>query len=215
MPKFEELKFMSIGANCADIGYLGPDRLRGPVDNMSGVKGILCFESLFNNTFLEEFKATPIQKPRFKNYEGDSDICYIYKSFAVCHNNPLEEKFIENLKKRYDNFIEFYSHIKEPNYYFTYSLNTEILKATHTIQNEKLLRDEISLLKNLGILNKTIFVGTRLIKNKGNWDFYSEDFQKKFPEVLYIEIIDLNVFNTSKSQEQFKQKIIKLLNLDN
>ena len=35
MIKFEDLKFMSIGSNCAPILFLGKDRIRGPIDNMA------------------------------------------------------------------------------------------------------------------------------------------------------------------------------------
>lgn len=212
MLKIEELKFMSIGANCADIGYLGKDRIRGPVDNMSGIDKVLCFECLFNGTFLDEFKKLPKIKSRVKNFEGDSDKCYFYNSFAVCHNNPFEEKFKLELVKRYNNFKNFYSHIQEPNYYFTYSLNTEISKITHTIENRSLIEREICFLKDLKILNKTIFVGTRLVKNKGNWDFYSNGFEKEFPEILYVEIEDLNIWHPEDTQKQFKEKVSILLN---
>lgn len=211
--KFEDLKFMSIGGNCAPIGFLGKDRIRGPVDNLAGVKGKVCFECLFDDTFLDDFKKQPIIQDRVPGFPNDSDKAYIYEHYTVCHNNPLEEKYQIEIKKRFDRFKDFYTSIQHSDYYFTYSLNTEISKRENKIQNLPLLEKEIQLLKDLNVLHKTIFVGTKNVKIKNNWNFYAKEFTTVFPDVLYVELEDLNVFNPDKALKQFKQKIEKLLNL--
>lgn len=212
--KFEELKFLSIGGNCAPIGFLGKDRIRGPVDNLAGVKGKICFECLFDGTFLDEFEKTPIIQKRNPGFPNDSDKAYIYDHFSVCHNNPFEEKYKKEITKRYETFIDFYSKIAFSNYYFTYSLNTEISKTNNKIQNSDLLEKEIEFLRKRHILNKTIFVGTKNVHIKNNWNFYAKDFAIAFPDILYVELEDLNVFNPDKSFAQFKEKVEQLLNLE-
>lgn len=210
--KFSDLKFMSIGSNCADIGFLGRNRPRGPVDNMRGRNTHPCFQCLLEGTFLKEFTKIPKQEPKEKTFEGDTEISYIYDSYEVVHNNPLDRKFKETLEKRYQYFKDFYKNIHKPNYYFTFSLNHEILKENHSVK-KSLVEEEIALLKKHNILNKTIFIGTKLIKRTGSFDFYSNDFKKMFPQVLYIELEDINLFDTTSTQEQFKNKIIDLLGI--
>lgn len=205
---------MSIGGNCAPIGFLGKDRLRGPVDNLAGVKGKICFECLFDNTFLLDFEKTPKIESRLPGYKNDSNKMYTYEHYAVCHNNPFEEKYKKELEKRYNTFLDFYKNIQLPNYFFTYSINEEVSKKENKVQNKKLLDAEILFLKQRDILHKTIFVGTKNVNVKNNWNFYAKDFMTLFPNILYVELQDLNVFNTSVSQQQFKEKIIKLLNLE-
>ena len=46
----DALKFMSIGGNCACIGFLGPNRLRGPVDNVI-VGNAKCLELLLTDQY--------------------------------------------------------------------------------------------------------------------------------------------------------------------
>lgn len=211
---FEDMKFMSIGGNCAPIGFLGKDRIRGPVDNLAGVRDKLCFECLFDGTFLEDFKKEPKIENRHPGYTGDSDKAYIYEHYAVCHNNPFEEKYKIELKKRYETFLDFYSHIELPAYYFTYSLNTEISKTRNKIQNKELIDKEISFLKDKGLFQKTIFVGTKNVNVKNNWNYYAKEFEEEYPDVLYVELLDLNVFDPVKSFEQFKGKICALFHIE-
>lgn len=211
--KFEDLKFMSLGGNCAALALLGKERIRGPVDNLAGVKNKLCFESLLNDTFLKDFEKTPIISDRVPNFEKDSDKQYTYEHYAVCHNNPTTEKFKLEIEKRYNNFKDFYAQISETDHYFIYCLNTEISKASHTVQNPKLLKAEIDFLKKKNILQKVIFVETKTDNKKSNWNFWAEDLAK-FKIPLHVRIYDLDIWNPEKTQTQFKEKICELLGTD-
>lgn len=212
--KFDDLKFISIGSTCATIGVLGNDRIKGPVDNLAGCKGTICFEVLFNGKFISSiFENQPIITDKKPGYEGDSDKYYQYSHYTVCHNNPLENSYRKELLKRYQTFLDFKKDINNDDHYFIYSLGSaDVNKRTHEL-NVPHIEKEIQYLKDIGVVNKTIFVGTRLVKNKGNWDFYGKDFSKIFP-VLYVEIEDLNVWHTESTQAQFKDQVCKLLGTD-
>lgn len=69
---------MSIGGNCADIGFLGRYRTHGPVDNvLAGTTKII--ELLLNNKY-ENFVATAphIREPRVKNFDTDCETATKY-----------------------------------------------------------------------------------------------------------------------------------------
>ena len=56
MIKFEDLKFMSIGCNCAMIGCIKKeDRLKGPVDNIA-IKSFTGFKLVLDNKLFEFVK---------------------------------------------------------------------------------------------------------------------------------------------------------------
>ena len=46
---------------------------------------------------------------------------------------------------------------------------------------------------------------------KNYWDFYSDEFPIKFPDVNYILIEDLDIWHPEASQKQFEEKFLKLL----
>ena len=113
--------------------------------------------------------------------------------------------------KRLRTFQEFIKSINNPDQYLIYSLGTaEINKYKHTLQSDNPIQAEIDFLKNKGLLNKTIFVGCKNVNIKNNWDYYSEDFIKKFPNINYILIEDLNIWKPLESQKQFEEKFLKL-----
>lgn len=208
---FDEIKFMSLGSNCANLGFI-KNRIKGPVDNLSGCRNIVCFEVLFDgDSIIEELNSDPIITDRTPNFEGDSDKYYSYKHYIVCHNDPRTEKYKIEFEKRLRTFQEFIKSINNPDQYLIYSLGTaEINKYKHTLQSDNPIQAEIDFLKNKGLLNKTIFVGCKNVNIKNNWDFYSEDFSKKFSNINYILIEDLNIWKPMESQKQFEEKFLKL-----
>ena len=67
MVNLQDLKFMSIGGNCACIGFLGKNRIKGPVDNVIVGKP-KCLDLLFSNKYLDYIINTSYDKvPRKKS----------------------------------------------------------------------------------------------------------------------------------------------------
>lgn len=209
--KVDNLKCMSIGNHCAGLLFLGDCRVVGPVDNLNVKNDKIGFELLFNGKFLEQFNAKPIITNRVPQYEEDSDKIYSYSHHQVVHNSPFEEKWKVELQKRYNTFLDFYSHIQEPNYYFILTLNSEVNRCTHKMRNVNLLQREINLLKNLNILNKTIFVSTRNDTDnfKSWWNFWADDLDKYLKGCFHIQIEGL-VGHTKITNEQFLKKFNEL-----
>lgn len=185
MKDLENLKFMSIGGNCADIAYLGKDRLRGPVDNVVGRKGLLTIRNLFEDNLLNVIKETPWKlEPRKPDFPGDSEITYLLTDYRVVHNDPRTEKYQVEIEKRFNNFKSFYEELKNnPKYYFTYSLNYFDVSDTGVLS--KNFFEGVNLLKSLGILDKVIFIGTTSDK-VAFWNFFPKEHN--IPGLNYIEI---------------------------
>lgn len=207
-------KFISIGSNCACLGYLGSDRIKGPVDNMISTKGSVCVEALFSGNIVDEIVNNPPLEitNRNKGYPTDSDKAYIYKSYTVCHNNPVTEKFKEEFLKRYKNFKDFYNHINEPNHYFTYSFEREVDKVSHLVNDIEMI-NILEYLKELNLLDKTLFVSTRNERVKNNWNYYATNINSYIEkyDLKHIEIVDTNIFHPEATVEQFQSKIKKVL----
>ena len=213
--KFDDLKFMSIGSNCANLGCV-KNRIKGPVDNLAGVDRVICFENLFEgDEILKELSAEPIITDRTPNFEGDSDKYYIYKHYMVCHNDPRTEKYKIEFERRLRVLQDFYKHIQEADHYFVYSLGpSEIDRSKNTLQTDNNLKDIIKFLEERELLKKVIFIGSRNVKSKSYWNFYCSNFREVFPEILYVEIEDLNLWSSEATQKQFQEKVSTILNLE-
>lgn len=210
----EKLQLMSIGSNCANIGFLGKDRIRGPIDNVIATKGIMSSKLLFENNLYEAIKnAKPkITKNLTKTFPGDSDYKYEYNDFMFVHNNPTEEKFLKEFKRRIDTFNEFYKNIDKDDHYFVYSLGTnDVNKSTREVYDAFIFG--LRYLEILNILDKTIIVGTRNENVKNYWDFYSKDIEKicNDKKIKYIEVVDNNVYHPDIPEKQFCSKLYSLL----
>ena len=103
-----QLRFMSIGGNCADIGYLGEHRIRGPVDNVNSIYGLRSSELLFKEKLYNEiFETEPVIKPRIPGFETDSKLSFFYKMHEICHNDPRTPEYKQEFMKRLKNFKNF------------------------------------------------------------------------------------------------------------
>ena len=163
--KFEDLKFMQLFGNCACIKYLGKDRLKGPVDNVicTNIKAIkLLLSNKYYETLMSAPYTTEVHKPMFKK---DSTIKYNFEFVQILHINPFTEDHKKELKTRILRFNNFYKKVLSNSfYYFTISLNSALVdRITHKI-NKKLCEELINYLKEQKLLDKCIFVGTKLIK---------------------------------------------------
>ena len=102
-----EYKFMQIYGSCAAVHYLGPDRIKGPVDNVIA-KGVGLLNALLNNTYLEHLQVQiPEVKQRNPIFEGDSPVYYCYDIVNIVHEDPRTEKYQIALQKRLNNFNYF------------------------------------------------------------------------------------------------------------
>lgn len=195
--KVNEFKFMQLCGNCACLGYLGKDRIKGPVDNVVG-NGTELIKALINSTYLNEILAGPLKiKKREPSFEGDCENEYHFKSGIICHNDPTKEKYQKHLSDRLQDFQNHLNLVKtDSNYYFTINLNEWYIdKKTQTLIENR-LEDSIIFLKEVGILDKVIFIGTKYGKKKRLWfHYYSDEVNpliKKY-NLKYIDLFDVDV----------------------
>ena len=201
--------FMQLWGDCSNLGYLGRDRDKGPIDNVYSVRAE-NITLLLENKYLDLILNTsPKERPRYKNFEGDSNIEYDYGTVKILHNNPKEEKYKQELKLRIERFNCFYENLKiKENYFFTINFNDELVfQSSNTLKGSTFL-EIIEILSKYNILEKTIFVG--LNKGATFWasnmhladiNSYIEKYKLK-----YIEIFENDVWKTEKAQNQFKQQ---------
>lgn len=213
-----DLHLMSCGSNCTAIGALGPNRIKGPADNIQLVDHYddLAIKVLFENTYIDELTTLkPTIEPRIAKFPKDSTFLYKYHHFNIVHNNPLENKYVVEAKKRMDIFNDFLSHIQEPNYYFVYFIGkneVNIAKKRFNLSKrdpkvQKLFLDKIDYFRDLGILDKVIFCGTRLVKKHTIYDFHIDD-ASSYP-IKYIEILDHGY--SQAVIDQFQAKVQKAI----
>ena len=201
--------FMQLWGDCSNLGYLGRDRDKGPIDNVYSVKAeniTLLLENKYLDLILN---TTPKECPRYKNFDGDSNVEYDYGTVKILHNNPKEEKYKQELKLRIERFNCFYENLKiKENYFFTINFNDELVfQSSNTLKGSTFL-EIIEILNKYNILEKTIFVG--LNKGATFWasnmhladiNSYIEKYKLK-----YIEIFENDIWKTEKVQVQFKQQ---------
>ena len=201
--------FMQLWGDCSNLGYLGLNRDKGPIDNVYSVKPE-NIKMLLDNKYLELIlNSKPIERSRLQNFEGDSNIEYDYGYVKILHNNPKETKYKEELKIRISRFNEFYNNLKlNDNYYFTVNFNDEtVFQKNNTLKGNSFI-SIIDILNEYNILDKTIFVGL----NKGCTLWASNmhieninDYIRKY-NLKYIEIFENDVWKTDKSENQFKEQ---------
>jgi len=187
--------FMQIYGSCAAVHYLGPDRIRGPVDNVIA-KGRGLISALLDGTYIEHIKnGTPEIKSRNPIFLGDSPVYYCYDIVNIVHEDPRTDKYQEVLQKRLANFKDFLDQVRSnDNYYFVYSLNIfDLNKDTHKLNGNILLKN-IEYLKEKKLLDKTIFVGCTPGKTGRTWwDFWSNDLIPLITKynLKYVEVTEM------------------------
>lgn len=203
--------FISLGTRCTNLFLLGDGKTRefkGPVDNT------LCtsanyLEKLFTNTFMEIFNNIEV-------IEVDKHKAYKAQDIIIIHNNPIEEKFINEMQSRISTFNNFLEKTKtDSTYYFLFCFNEYFLdKKTRQFTKEFIKAFE--LFKKYNLLNHIIFVGTRhrsnVIGHHAFWDFWSDkfnDYIKKY-NLKYIEIDNLRLSFSEFNKIEFKNKLAKI-----
>ena len=200
-----EYKFMQLAGNCACIGYLGPNRLRGPVDNVvtNGADFLKLLLEGDYYTAVANWADRAIQLDRIPNFDGDSKIAFKFKHVLICHNDPRSSKYQQELKLRCEQFNKFLDKVKtDSTYYFTINLNeNDIDRITHKL-NKQAVEKTLNYLKNINLLDKVIFIETKHQNPKSWWNFYSSEFDayvKKY-SLKCIIIEDLDFSETTYNQ---------------
>ena len=146
------LQFMQVYGNCAITFFLHDTRIRGPVDNIV-LKSKEGIRLLVENKYFDYIKKTIENNafkitPRIPSFDGDLDTAYDTNIVRIVHNNPLEPKYLKNLKIRCDNLKEFLKNINNKNNYLIYTINlcdvgikTHKLIGNHFEENVKYLKN--------------------------------------------------------------------------
>ena len=210
----ESYKFMQLSGNCACIGYLGKNRLRGPVDNVI-TNGSGCIELLLSGQYYKnivQWADKAIVSKRNPNFIGDSEVAYKFKYVQIVHNNPTLSVYQEELQKRYDAFLSFFEDVKTDKVsYFTINLNeNDVDRLTHKLNKGQVL-NIIDCLKKYNILDKVIFISTQHSLATSWWNFYSSEFNSLAKELGLKHIIVTNLDYTENTYNQFYKKAEELI----
>lgn len=207
--------FMQLAGDCSGMGYLGINRLRGPVDNVI-TKGYQCIKALLDDKYYDHIiNSTPTLSGHKIWFAGDSDTTYDYDIVQILHNNATDIHYQNELKARCILFNNFYKKVlTKDNYYFTVNFNAFDLDENNTELNNNIERT-IKTLLEYSILDKVIFVGIKATK-KGYGNKYpvNIDYYKKQYKIKYIEIINNDVWEPREIERchnqflnQFKENI--------
>lgn len=203
--------FMQLAGDCSCMGYLGNNRLRGPIDNVV-TKGAACVESLLNDKYYEQVTtAIPTIRPRKPQFDGDSYTIYDFDIVQIVHNNISDTKYKDELKARCVLFKDFYNRVlTEDGFYFTINFNMFDLSAG----NEEIANNIESIIKVLvdhSILNKVLFVGLKATQSGyGNRHPVNIDHYIKKYQIKYIEITNNNIWKPSEIDRCYIQFLSQL-----
>ena len=212
--QFEDLQFMQLAGNCASIGYLGKDRLKGPIDNVV-TNGAGCIKLLIEGKYYKavtDWATKAIQLKREPNFEGDSLIAFKFKYVLICHNDPKTPEYQNELLIRCQRFNDFLEKIKtNSNYYFTINLNeNDVNRITHKL-NIKQIEATIKYLEDIKLLNRVIFISTKHQNSASWWNFYSSEFDFFIKKFKLKHIVIENFDFKENTHNQFINKVKEVL----
>lgn len=212
--RFDDLRFMQLSGNCACIGYLGKNRLKGPIDNVV-TNGSGCIELLLSGQYynsIVQWADKAIVSKRNPNFIGDSDVAYKFKYVQIVHNNPTLPAYQAELQKRYNIFLNFFEAVKTDQVsYFTINLNeNDVDRITHKLNRDHIL-GIIDCLKKYNILHKVIFISTKHRLATSWWNFYSDEFNSLANELGLKHIIITDLDYTENTYNQFYKKVEELI----
>ena len=219
--------FLQLAGNCEGMGYLGADRIRGPVDNVV-TKGVKCLKKLFNNEYLSSLYSTSCKMiPKDKQFDNDASWIFDFDFVKILHNNITDPAYYASLRARIDTFNDFLYKVRtriEKDHFFTINLNeydVDYTSTIHTCKPEFLKM--LDFLQKENVISQVIIVQSKLsnsthINNRN--DFTNEyldnieDLAKEYG-FKYMLIIDNDVWNPEKPYEQFKQQFEDLIRKEN
>lgn len=210
--KLEDTKFISFGGGCfSNILLTRLDKLTGlnirvagPIDNLRSIHGISGSLKLFDGSLEEQIigeNAKYVVSIK-KNGQQSFDECnkdFTFEDFVIVHNDYETDKCKKELKRRFDNFNNFLLESKSnPNYWFIYTLCEYDNKSVEELYAIK------DTLKNIGILDRCIFIGDEIAKNpvgsytksnQVNWPEYNFQNWKTVFGNRYIVITDSDYYD--------------------
>ena len=203
--KFEDLKFMSIGSNCGDIFFLGKNRVRGPIDNVNLYKGLINVDDVLSEKLLQD-----VISKNFDEIERRGQKVYRCRETFIefWHNNPNEEKFLVEFKRRYDNLRKA---LKDESFYFTYNPAWTDSKDGKNLENS--FYKGLQVLERYGIKDRVILTNC-INPNEDVKNVFHPSSGFKGEYLLQITLDGISRTNTDEIFQQFKEKVIKLLNLE-
>lgn len=208
--------YIQLLGNCSCIGYLGENRIRGPIDNCLS-KGVETIKALLDNTYIEKLKTVkPNIFNRAPSYNGDLSTGYDYDFIQIIHNNPTEQKYLDEISKRVDTFNTFYEQLKtHSNYYFVVCFNMYDIDNQTNKANIERVKEILECLKQYNVLDKTIFVQTKTVNKCGTANWWSKDLDGLIRQyklkMLTIEDNQIWGEGIEPSHRQFLNKVAKLL----
>ena len=222
--KYDVNNFIAIGGCCLSVYVLGPQRIKGPVDNVL-IFNKNALDLLLNNKYYSYIKHhTPLKTRKANIVPWEPEFNYEYTDFVrIVHNNVEDSKFKPELKKRVNIFNKFYNEFKsDKNKHFIFTIPYSMVDNGKLI--DKKLEECIILLKEYNILNRTIFIGSKK-SDKVNWkvwynnylDLESLNYLSAKYNIKYLELNDVIITRKGyqqkiKLQEQFINKISNFLN---
>jgi len=224
MININDLKFMSIGCNCADIGFLGKDRIKGPVDNVDILRHEI-FELLLSNKYFDLIKNGKYIKIDKKSWQfgWPNDYAFIFyylrsdgeRLIRLEHEDVKTIKYEEELLKRCLVFNDFYTKVlSDNNYYFTFCFNEIVIDNNKSkICSRGFIEESINIFIKYKILDKIIFVGTKTSNKDNVWNYNSEEFKYYIDKynLKYIEIENNDIWDNEECHKQFLDKVSKLI----
>lgn len=217
--KFEDLKFMSIGSNCASIVLLGKNRqFKGPIDNVL-IKGTDAIEALFLNKYFEILYSSGYStRNKYITPQDSYPLLYDFNFVEILHNNPFTTKYKLELTKRINTFNYFLNKCKtNDDYFFIFTFNNWFINdSTHEV-NHLGVTELLNLFKNYEILNRVIFVQT--IQPKDNTKHYLNEYSDEFNyyidkyKLKAIMLEKLDEDNIEENKSKFKREICKLFQI--
>lgn len=225
MSKFENLKFMSIGGCCLSVYVLGKDRIRGPIDNAL-IFNKKTIELIINNqyySYIKHHKPTKTKKANIVPWEPEFN--YEYQDIVrIVHNDVELPKFMPELKRRVNNFNDFWLDFKtNPKKFLIFTIPYSMLKSDKSGLLNNYLEDIIVYFKEIGILDKVIFIGgkqsPRVEKQVWYNNYLTEQdlmYLKTKYNIKYIELNNLIITRLGAAEKekvfkQFKDKVMEVI----
>lgn len=205
---FEELKFMILGGSCVGLPIAKPYRTPGPVDNVSiGPKGLINVKNLIEGKILED-----IENQRFRIVSrGEYKTVYQCEEsgYEIFHNDPTTLKYLEEFRKRYNNFQNALERINEPDQYILYFLTKQDVDPTLTKLNETFY-EGLEYLKEKMPLQKIIIVIPFADESHYCYSDYADLKNLIWPEDLKIKHLRIP-YNNPYKNKYFKEGAEQLI----
>lgn len=214
----KDIKIMCLGGCCATIYTLGNFRIPGPVDNVHSLKGLATIDVIFNHNLEEEFLSGNYTRTKLNrkvidndNLDPNNHFCEyesIFKHYRMNHNDIESEGTQIELKKRIDRIYDFLDSIKTKSNYLAYALCPYDFNKDKTFNQEQFEKG-LAILEENGLLEKTIFIGTKYLGTEPSWYNFNSDFARNLDNYVEVSILSKGDINKIKETRLNAQKVFK------